>query len=325
MNQIGQHFGLWISNGLISDAGAPNAQPDTPSFAIAPLSAYDPAKVVILRTSEVDVDTVKTLAAGAPNDIYVVEGQHMGLQLLSSDWPNLESPSEAVACLDQMYLEQVAMVSDNNRPYGGEIEWIITQQIEDVGWYMHSGNPIVIRHFASADLVGSFNQYGHPGWGLAHEHGHNMHLDACGFLFGAGAVEPCANIWTVRTFERMGWDQSQGGHPNYWDEGYAYHYLANPNYDDMQASAWIFLGLLDLIWKKYGWDAMEAFLSKAALDHAGGQSAPDDAFRVAYLVEGLSAAYQKDFSPLFVHWDFPVSDATKAITDVYDDADIPWN
>lgn len=325
LNQFGSRFGCWISNGIIGDAGAPNAAADTPNFAVAPLSAYNPAKVVVLRTSEVDVSTVKQLATDSPNDIYVVEGQHMGLQLLSSDWPNLNDPLAAINTLDQMYLAQTAMLGDNNRPFGGANNWIITQHAPSAGWYMHSGNPIVIQDYASADLVSSFNTYGHPGWGLPHESGHNMHLDACGYLFGADAVEPCANIFTVRTFGRLGWDLNQSGHADYFQAGYDYHYAATQSYSDVQADAWIWLGLLDLIWKKYGWDDMESFLAQAALDAKNGISAPDDAFRTAYLIEGLSAAYQLDFSPLFEHWDFPLTDATKAITDVYPDADIPWS
>ncbi|MCC7477497.1 hypothetical protein IT575_03475 [bacterium] len=325
LNQFGARFGCWISNGLLSDASAPNGQADTPNFAVAPLSEYKPARVIVLRTSETDVNTVKELAAASPNDIYVVEGQHMGLQLLSSDWPLLNDPLATINTLDQMYLEQVAMVGDQNRPYGGELTWIITQHAPSAGWYMHSGNPIVIQDYASGDLVQSFNDHGHPGWGLPHEHGHNMHLSACAYLFGADAVEPCANIWSVRTFERMGWDLNQSGHPDYYQAGYDYHYAPTQNYSDVQASAWIWLGLLDLIWKKYGWEGMESFLAEAALDAKNGVTAPDDAFRTAYLVEGLSAAYSLDFSPLFDHWDFPLTDATRAATDVYPDAEIPWN
>ncbi len=324
LNQFGSRMGLLISNGIIGDESAPNGEADTPDFAVAPLSEYTPASVVVLRTSEVDVNTVKELASTKPNDIYVVEGQHMGLQLLSSDWPNLNDPLATINTLDQMYLAQVAMLGDNNRPFGGEINWIITQHAPSAGWYMHSGNPIVIQDYASGDLVSSFNDYGHPGWGLPHESGHNMHLDACGFLFGADAVEPCANIFSVRTFGRMGWDLNQSGHPDYFQAGYDYHYAAAQNYSAVQADAWIWLGLLDLIWKKYGWDGMEVFLAQAALDTKNGVTAPDDAFRTAYLIEGLSKAYEIDFSPLFVHWDFPVSDATKAATDIYPDADIPW-
>lgn len=322
--QLGATFGWSIQRGMLEDADAPNGDTGKPSFAVRPLSEYTPAKVVILKKGVDDLDGVKLLAANSPQDLYVCEGDHMGLQLLTADWPSLTDPSAAIDCLDEMYLAQIAMLSGNNFPFDGENVWIIPQYAPGVGWYMHSGNPIVMIESASGDLVDSFNAYGNPGWGLPHESGHNMHLDACGFLFGADAVEPCANIFTVRTFMRLGWDLTENGHPDYYQEGYAYHALPSPNYADMKASAWVFLGLLDLIWKKYGWDGMEAFLSQAAADTASGVSAPDDAFRCAYLVEGLSAAYQLDFSPLFTHWDFPVTDATRAVTDVYPDADIPW-
>lgn len=322
--QLGLTFGWEIQRGTIEDADAPNGDTGKPSFAVQPLTQYTPAKVVILKKGVDDLDSVKLLATNSPGDIYVCEGDYMGLQLPSADWPNLSDPAAAIDCLDAMYMAQIAMVGDQNRPFGGENVWIIPQYAPGAPWYMHSGNPIVVIDSASADLVSNFNSYGNPGWGIPHEQGHNMHLGACGFLFGADAVEPCANIFTVRTYQRMGWDLNQGGHAGYFDEGYAYHALPSPNYADMQASAWVFLGLLDLIWKKYGWDAMEAFLAQAAADTASGVTAPDDAFKCAYLVENLSHKYQLDLSPLFDHWDFPLADATRAITDVYPDADIPW-
>lgn len=324
MNRIGAAFGLHMSSGIFSDTGAPNGKEGEPSFAVRPLSEYTPAKVVILRTSECDVNSVRELAAQQPHDIYIVEGEHMGIELLSNDWPRLNDPAAMIACLDRMYETQVGMLGGKNRPFHGDKVWVIPQHAPDAGWYMHSGNPIVIQEGASGDLVESFNKYGNPGWGLAHESGHNMHLDACAFLFGADVVEPCANIFTVDTFRRLGWDQAQNGHAGYEQEGYAYSAQAEPHYQQVKDSAWIFLGLLDKIWAAYGWDGMEKFLAQAADDAAHGMTAPDDAFRTAYLVEGLSAAYGRDFSPVFAHWDFPLTEETKAKTAQYPAAEIVY-
>jgi hypothetical protein len=38
----------------------------------------------------------------------------------------------------------------------------------------------------------------------------------------------------------------------------------------------------------------------------------------------FSHAYALDFAQLLMHWGFPATDASRAITNVYPDADIPW-
>ena len=65
-------------------------------------------------------------------------------------------------------------------------------------------------------------------------------------------------------------------------------------------------------------------MGNAALDKSGGESAGDDAQKTAYFVEELSHAYQIDFAPLIIHWGFPVTPESEAITGVYPPADILW-
>jgi hypothetical protein len=188
---------------------------------------------------------------------------------------------------------------------------------------MHSGNPIVMKQEAGSDVVDTLNQYGVPGWGLPHELGHNMHSSACGNIFlPYGLAEPAANIWSVWTFRQLGWDWASGGHADYASAGVAYHALPAPDIATLKADAWILLGCWDLIWQRYGWDGMQAFLTETAADVAAGASAGDDDARVAYMVEGFSRNYEIDFSPLFLHWGFPVSAATQAYTDQWPDSDI---
>jgi hypothetical protein len=43
---------------------------------------------------------------------------------------------------------------------------------------------------------------------------------------------------------------------------------------------------------------------------------------VAYLVEGISRGYQRDFSPLFLHWGFPISAQTQTYTGQWPDGDM---
>jgi hypothetical protein len=51
--------------------------------------------------------------------------------------------------------------------------------------------------------------------------------------------------------------------------------------------------------------------------------AGDDAARTAYMVEGMSKAYGRDFSPLFIHWGFPVTAETQTYTAQFPASDIP--
>jgi hypothetical protein len=322
--QLGSVFGWRIFGGTLEDMDAPNQDGSKPAFSIRPLSEYQPAQVVVLQSGRDNVDRVRQLAAERPQDIYILEGQHMGMQLLNKDWAALDSPRQAINMLDRIYQAQLSMLKGKNAPYGGAIIWLIPQYAPGAHWYMHSGNPIVMQEGASADLVASFNTYGHPGWGLVHELGHNMHLSACGYLFGNDVIEPTCNIFSVRCFELLGWDQSENGHPGYETEGLAHHAQADPQYSQIKESAWVFLGLLDLIWKRYGWEGLTEFLAQAAEDTAQGVKAPDDAWRTAYLVEGLSSAYRVDLAPLFEHWGYTLTDATKAKTAKYEQADIAW-
>lgn len=322
LNILGTPFGLSIKGGTVSDPNAPNTQSATPNFAVAPLSDYTPAQVIVLKKGVDDLDSVTERAAAQPNDIFVLEGAYFGLQVPTADWPRLLDPSAAVDVLDQMYLAQVAYTG-GNPPFGGEIVWAISKHDPAGAYWMHSGNPIVMKQEAGGDVVDSFNSSGLPGWGLPHELGHNMHSSTCGNNFiPYDLVEPSANIFTVWTYNYLGWDLSVGGHADYADAGIAYHNQANPDIAALKSSAWVMLGCLDLIWQRYGFGGMQAFLTETAADYAGGNSVSGDDARVAYLVEGLSRGYEIDFSPLFLHWGFPVSAQTQAYTDQWPDSDI---
>ncbi len=322
VNQLGQRFGWEVMNGWIYDPDAPNGNPGQPSFEILLLDEFTPAEVVILRTSETDVDIVTELAVSNPEDIYVVESEYMGIQFANDDWPLLASPSEAIQIMDNYYLAHIDLVSDNNRPYGGDIIWAISKVDPDGAYWMHSGNPIVFKkQAAQAEIIPNFNSNQMPGWGLVHENGHNMHLSACGHLFGrSGTIEEWCNVFTVWAYDQLSWSYD----PSIFDDGHDYHYQENPDFSELTSSCWILLGCLELIWDKYGWGGMQIFMSKAAEDTANGITSPDDETRTAYFVEQLSHAYQLDFAPLIIHWGFPVTGQSQDITSVYPPADIPW-
>jgi hypothetical protein len=324
LNVLGEPFGLQIKGGTVSDPNAPNGNSSTPNFAVAPLSEYTPARVVVLKKGVDNLDSVKTLAAEQPQDIYVLEGEYFGLQLANQYWQQLSDPGGAVDVLDEMYLAQVAYTG-GNQPYGGEIVWAISKYDPAGAYWMHSGNPIVMKQEAGQEVVNSFNQYGQPGWGLPHELGHNMHSSACGNIFiPYNLVEPAANVFTVWTYRYLGWDWASGGHSGYANAGIAYHNQPTPNFAELTGSPWIMLGCWDLIWQFYGFEGMQAFLTETAQHHAAGNSVNGDAARTAWLVEGMSRAYERDFSPLYEHWGFPLSAQTKAYTDQWPDSEIPF-
>ncbi len=186
---------------------------------------------------------------------------------------------------------------------------------------MHAGNPIFYKTAAADSVIGYFNSDGYPGWGFSHEMGHDYHGSACGnIMVVGGTVEPWANIFNVYAYEQLGWPERSGS----YEAGHEYHYQDNPDFAELTSSNWIFLGCMQLIWDKYGWAGISEMTAEAARRRASGQSAGDNAARTAFLVEEISHGYELDFSPLFIHWGFPVSADTQAITDVYPDADIPW-
>jgi hypothetical protein len=325
-NVLGERFGFRVMDGSIYDPDPPAGTPDMPGYQIRPLSDYQPLDVVVLRSVETNVATVKDLAAANPDALYVIEGAHMGLQLPTRDWALLDDPVAALAALDRLYEAESALAGGVNPPFDGDVVWIVALDDLDAPWWMHSGNPIVFRADAArAEIIPRFNAEGHPGWGIAHEQGHNMEGDSCANLYVVdGTVEVWENVFGVYSYLQNGWDWTAQMGATLFDAGHAYHAQASPVFADLLADPFILLGCLDLIWTRYGWEGMQRFMTQAATDAAAGVTTADDAARTAYFVEQLSAAYNVDFAPLIVHWGFAVSASSRAITAVYPACDITW-
>jgi len=319
INRLGKHFGWHVKGGTIKDPAAPNGKAGKPSFAIKPLVEYTPGEVSVLQAGVDDLSAIPALAADNQHGIYVAVGTYMGLQFPADAWAGLADPAAAVELMDTVYKVQCELVGWNNQPYGGENVWYISKDDPDGKYYMHSGNPIVMKLRAGRDMAKTINDTGRCGWGAAHELGHDMVISACGNLFvHSGTAEEWCNVFTTWTFMQMGWPEREGS----FDEGHKYHANAEPDFAHMTSNAWALLGCLELIWSQYGWEGMHVFLSKAALDTKNGVKTKGDAEKTAYWVENMSAAYGLDLAELITHWGFPVSDETRAITAQYPKAEI---
>lgn len=320
VNQLADCFGCQVLDGTITDPATPSGDSSQPAFTVRPLSEYAPAQVEILRASDTDVDRVQRLAQAQPGDIFIVEGEHMGLQLPTADWAKLESPSKMIGILDGAYETELELVGGKNRAYGGAMIWYVAADDPQGAYWFHSGNPIVFKQAAGEEIVNSFNA-GWPGWGMLHEQGHNMVITACNNLFvHSGTAEPWCNVFTVWAIYRRGWPERKGA----FDAGHKYHSQAQPDFTQLTSDPWVLLGCLELIWTKYGWDGMQRFMTQTAQDAAAGKTSPNDAAATAYFVEQLSSAYNLDLAPLIAHWGFTVSDASRAVSAHYPPADIPW-
>ena len=326
VNRLGDRLGFRAMTGSIHDPDAPSGTPQMPGYQVRPLVDYQPRELVVLRAAERDVGEVKALAAAEPDGLYVIEGEHMGLQLPTRDWALLDDPAAAVTALDRLYEAELALVGGMNPPFDGAVVWIVSVDDPAAPWWMHSGNPIVYRADAArTELLPRFNAEGHPGWGIAHEQGHNMHGDSCANLFVVDVtVEVWVNVFAVWSYLQNGWDWVPQMGAGLFDAGHAYHARADPQFADLVADPFVMLGCLELIWSRYGWDGMQRFLTRAATEAAAGATAGDDAARTAYFVERLSAAYEVDFAPLIAHWGFAVADASRAITAAYPACDLTW-
>ncbi len=320
VNQLARCFKCHVEDGTITDPETPERDSAQPTFGVRPLSAFTPRQVQVLRAAEVDVEQVRQLALEHPENIYIVEGQHMGLQLPNADWAALDSPSRMIEILDSAYQAELALVGGKNSAYDGALIWYVAADDPQGEYWFHSGNPIVFKQEAGPEIVESFNA-GWPGWGMLHEQGHNMVITACNNLYVCeGTAEPWCNVFTVWAIHAMGWPQREGS----YDAGQAYHAQAQPDFKQLTRDPWILLGCLELIWSRYGWDGMQRFMTQAATDAAAGRSASGDAAATAYFVEQLSAAYGRDFAPLIAHWGFGVSAASAALTKQYPAAEISW-
>lgn len=325
VQRLGARLGFDVRDGAISDPGAPAGTPAMPAYDIRPLDEWQPLDLVVLRAADTDVGRVKVLAGSGGRALYVIEGRHMGLSLPTDDWTLLDDPAGALEALDALYEAERALAG-GHAPFGGAKVWIIGEDAPDAPWWMHSGNPIVYKvEAARAEIIARLNAEGHPGWGIAHEQGHNMHAAACGDLFvadGTGEVWP--NVFGLFSYRQNGWDWAPQMGADLFAAGHAYHAQAAPDIGQLRRDPFILLGCLELIWSRYGWEGMERFMTRAAADRAMGRQAGDDATRIAYWVENLSRAYEVDFAPLIAHWGFPVSEATRAVTRAWPPSDIGW-
>jgi hypothetical protein len=311
-------------DGAIFDPGAPAGTADLPAYDVRPLSTYDPLEVVVLRAAEADVSRVAALAEARPDALYVIEGAHMGLSLPNADWAELVDPIGAVEALDRIYTAELALTGGANPPFGGDMVWILGVDAPDAPWWMHSGNPIIYQAAAArAEIIPRLNAEGHPGWGLAHEHGHNMHISACGDLFvPSQTVEVWPNVFGLYSYRENGWDFAPQMGADLFDRGHAYHASPAPDFAQLAADPFILLGCFDVLIGRYGWEGMGRFLTTAATEAAAGARGGDDAARLAYLVEGLSVAYGVDLAPVFEHWGFAVTAGTRAATGALPAADL---
>ena len=317
-NRLGERFGWRVQFGTIKDPGTPLGEAGAPAFSVLPLEDYRPARIHVLRGLPQQIDDVVSQAAADPQDIFVVEGKYTGLCLPNAYWAELDSVSGILELLDSVYLSHNALIGNANPPYGGERIWFVPQVSDEPGWYMHSGNPVVYKAHAAEDIVRTYNTEGRLGWGIVHELGHNMHISSCGNnMVPDGTGENWANVWSVWTNNAMGWPN----HENYGRAGGDYH--EHPDYAKLSSDNWILLGCLDMIWQRYGWDGMQAFLTDVATRRAAGEKLKDNAERQRLLIEGMSIGYGIDFSELFAHWGFPVSDETRELLSKYPKNDIP--
>ncbi|HES58396.1 MAG TPA: hypothetical protein ENO21_03095 [Firmicutes bacterium] len=319
VNKFGRHFGWHSLPGTITDPGAPNGDAGKPSFAVKELSEYTPSETIILHKDRDDLSTIARLAAANPEDIYVAVGEYTALQFPSDAWAAVADPLAATELMDSVYRTQMELIGWANQPYGGDRIWYITKDDPDGRYYMHSGNPIVMKMAAGRATARVLSEEGMCGWGAAHELGHNMVISACGNLFvHSGTGEEWCNVFTTWTFKELGWPEREGS----FDEGRKYHAEAKPDFNHMKSNPWVLLGCLELIWSRYGWDGMQRFLTQAAEDSKSGTRTRGDEEKTAYWVENMSQAYELDLAPLISHWGFPVSDASREITRQYPEPDI---
>ncbi|MFT5430084.1 MAG: hypothetical protein ACI9OJ_000757, partial [Myxococcota bacterium] len=230
LNRLGKRLGFRAIRGNIDDPAAPAGPTSSPAYVVRPLSEYEPLQVQVLKASQVDVNTVKGLAVEQPGALFVIEGQHMGLALPTESWASLNDPAAALKSLDKVYIAELALAGAVNPPYRGDVVWIVPQDAPDAPWWMHSGNPIVYQTAAAeAEIIADLNANGHPGWGVAHEQGHNMHTSSCGNLFlvdGTGETWP--NVFAVWSYLENGWDWIDHFGPDLFAKGHAHHAEAHP-------------------------------------------------------------------------------------------------
>jgi hypothetical protein len=323
LERLGARLGFSVRDGAIHDPTPPLGAPETPGYAFAPSSAWTPQRVTVIGREDPRLARLAELARDNPSWILVIEGAHMGLSLPSADWEALADPRGALDALDRVYRAEVELVGGRG-PYGGAKIWLTPLDAPNAPWWMHSGNPIVFQAAAArAEILPRLAAEGHPGWGVAHELGHNLHGSSCGDLFvPTHTTEVWPNVFALWSYHRNGWSPTAQMGPDLFAKGHAHHAAANPSFEAIKADPFVLLGALELIWRRYGWEGFGRFFTAAAIAVEGGAAAGDDAARLAWWVEHLSEAYAVDFAPAIAHWGFPVTPATAAATRRFPPADL---
>lgn len=305
MNQFGQIFGWKACEGILKDPDAPNQNTSQPSFLIKPYDNYQPKKVSILEVEGETNESLKRKFAQNPENIFVLEGKNTGFHVRTEDWLKCEQPKLLLDLLDQVYDQQMQLIGRANQPYKGEKIWYISVKDEKGSYYMHAGNPIVMKQEAGLDVIESMNKEQYLGWGVPHEMGHDFMNTACNDLMTCpGTEEPWANVFNVWAHDKLGW--TYGIHKDIYQEGREYLLAQNKSIDTFRNSDWIFLGCLNQLWKDYGQEGTKKALTIAAQDAKAGRSFISEEEKAEYLMLTFSKGYQRDLSAYFKAWGFEI-------------------
>lgn len=204
----------------------------------------------------------------------------------------------------------------------------IVPDVQISGGYMHSGYPIMAQAVACKILGNPDLLLTESGWGFFHEIGHNMQ-NAVDWVY-AGSTEVSVNLFTLYVFDKVihgrdgahsaiGQVETTRKIERYFDKG--------ADFEEWKRDPFVGLITLRQLQEDFGWETFKKAFRKFQQDdkqnfgHRIRESREQsDQRKMDNFVVYMSQAAERDLTPFFKVWGFPLSDSVGVATSQYK----PW-
>ena len=328
-NMIGTKLGFKFTNG--EAGGRYRISEDMPE-----LTGDAKPLEIICADGRTDAE-ISALLGVDENTVYAVEGQYVISHFTNDLWKLVKRPKLMIDAMDMFYEKEYEFVGKIAHPYNNDANngklWYITNVRTEAFMYMsgdHCGMSVRgAEHFIKF-LAGANGEWetAFPGWGFGHEVGHAMVNKVCGGLFQPdGTGESWNNVINMYAHQELGHNavaRNQGASysSNFYGDDRKYAHLNGTDYDLLPdedrifdillSTTAVFVKLPMLIVDYYGWEGMSKMFRTAAQDTLDGKTLKTNDEHIEYMIVTLSQAYNVDFSPIFEHWRFDVTEQVKS-------------
>lgn len=322
INKLGEQLGFKIESGWLDHRY--EISEDIPELGKL-------KELIMISVEGKTEEEIRALLAVDNDKVYAVEGANVALHFTNDLWPTVKAPKRVIESMEALYEKEHEFVGKIAEPYAPGKFWYITNVATRAFMYMssdHCGMSVggavhFIRQLAGDDDWATAS----PGWGFGHEAGHGMVNRVCGGLFQPDATgESWCNVINIYAHKELGLyelarNQGSSYASNFYGDNRKFAHLNGTDYDLLPdedrvfdillATTAVFVKLPMLIIDYYGWDGMAKLFQTAAADTKNGNKLTTSDERNEYMIVNISKSYNVDFTPVFEHWRFPVTERIK--------------